>query len=860
MTARTPEQDEARRTAEEEAAGSRQVRRRLTFGVAGDLAGMRAALSPWQRAYEAWRAAGLSWGHGAPPRERSAGGAAGGGAVLPEEAPELAEPEPAEHTPEKPESKKPAPEKTGSKKPVAVKPAKKAPEKAAPDPDDVLVAGPSMTARKQAPPPPPSPRPARRMRSRLAVVTGLVVVAGGAIFTVSQGESGSDESGIAGPVAADALFAPDPAATTDGLVQDLVTVASAGGTLVAAGTEGDGVPGRDRTRFLFSVDAGRAWSLGRVQTADGSVPPFGDDPGMVSGGNGQWAALGRSSGGGVVAWTSQDAKTWTRHTLGAAFQTSDKVNDLARTGDGFVAVGGAAGRAVVWISADDGTWQRVEGIEGITSLDRVASSGTVLVAHGTFPKKVTRKRGGRKVTRTVSAQGAWRSTDGGRTWAGVDIPQAQGSYGATKGLTFGPGGFATVREGKHTTGRKKSRKTTRFGVLFTSADGLKWQVASRFDGHGIERFGGTPAGLAVLVQGGKGAREILRSPDGRTWRPGGTVAAPVRSSGLTVASGGAIAISGRRGDDAYLHGVDLRTVPGAVRPERAIRSLAAAPGRSVAVGSTNGGAAIWTAPDGRTWKRARFPGAGGRLSDVVHGGKGWLTVGRTSAAKPGPLVMTSQDGTSWQKAAFPAGPPPVAVATGPSGYVAVGEGAVWRTADLKTWKRTGLDGAPSDVAATTVTYVAVGGRGKAPAVWTSPDGVEWTAAELPAGLATGPLTRVAAHGNVLVAIGADGAPMVSADGGTTWGAHGLGGDFNATAITSTPDGFVLAAVTSTQNAVVLTSEDGSAWRQLQVPGLSGVGDQRLTALTAMGTAVLATGTTAGPRSEIPLLWNALVPQ
>ncbi|NEA29616.1 hypothetical protein, partial [Actinomadura bangladeshensis] len=69
MTARTPEQDEAPRTAEDGPAGSREVRRRLTFGVAGDVAGLRATLSPWQRAYEAWRAAGLSWGHGAPPRD-----------------------------------------------------------------------------------------------------------------------------------------------------------------------------------------------------------------------------------------------------------------------------------------------------------------------------------------------------------------------------------------------------------------------------------------------------------------------------------------------------------------------------------------------------------------------------------------------------------------------------------------------------------------------------------------------------------------------------------------------------------------------------------------------------------------------
>ncbi|MES9608937.1 hypothetical protein, partial [Actinomadura sp. NPDC000929] len=59
MTARTPEQHEARRTAEEGPADSRHVRRRLTFGVAGDLADMPAARSPWQRAYEAWRSAGL---------------------------------------------------------------------------------------------------------------------------------------------------------------------------------------------------------------------------------------------------------------------------------------------------------------------------------------------------------------------------------------------------------------------------------------------------------------------------------------------------------------------------------------------------------------------------------------------------------------------------------------------------------------------------------------------------------------------------------------------------------------------------------------------------------------------------------
>src|SRR5688500_6761098 len=87
VTARTPEQDEARRTAEEPA-GSRQARRRLTFGVAGDLAAMPARSSPWQRAYEAWRAAGLTWGHGAPPRPRT-------DRPAPADLTDLTEPEPA---------------------------------------------------------------------------------------------------------------------------------------------------------------------------------------------------------------------------------------------------------------------------------------------------------------------------------------------------------------------------------------------------------------------------------------------------------------------------------------------------------------------------------------------------------------------------------------------------------------------------------------------------------------------------------------------------------------------------------------------------------------------------------------------
>ncbi|MFI0373068.1 hypothetical protein ACH35V_34850 [Actinomadura sp. 1N219] len=834
MTARTPEQDEARRTAEEEPAGSRQVRRRLTFGVAGDLADMPATLSPWQRAYEAWRAAGLRWGHGAGPRERT-----DPPADPPAVPPEVPKPAPRPTAPPKPSAPKPA-----ARKP----PARKAASGALPDPHDVLVAG----------PPRPAAEPA--LWTRLAVAVGLVAVAGGVIVGASWGEEPVRPAGVPGPVAADALFAPDPAAATDGLVQELTAVSAAGGTIVAAGTEGDGVPGRERAQFLVSTDGGRTWSVADVGAADGSALPRGDSPRHVTGSAGNWLALGRSSGGAPVAWTSATAKTWTRLPLGAPFTPSDTVNALTRTDSGFVAVGMSAGRAAVWTSADRRTWLRAAGPKGVTSLDRVASHGNVLVVHGTYARKVTARKGGKKVTRTVRADGLWRSADGGRTWTVAPVPQAQGSYGPTKGLTVGPGWFATVREGRLTTGRKKSRKTQRFGVLFTSVDGQRWQAASRFGGYGIERFGGN-GGLAVLVRGAKGARNVLRSDDGRTWRPGGTVPAAVESSALTLAAARTLVISGRQGNDAYLSGVDLRSVPGAVRPERSIRSLAAGPGRpSVAVGSTNGGAAIWSAPDGRAWTRARFPGTGGWLSDVVHGSKGWLAVGRSAGAAPGPLALTSQDGLAWRKSAFPGGPPPVAVTSGPSGYVAVGAGAAWRSADLRGWRRTVLDGSAADITAAAGKYVAVGHRDRAPAVWTSPDGIRWTAAKLPSGLAIGPLIEIAANGRTLVAIGAGAAPLVSVDGGTTWTPQGLGADVTATAVTATPNGFVVAASTSKGDGAVLTSADGVSWSRHQVPGLSGPGDQRLTALATTGSAVLAVGATAGARTEGPLLWHAPVPK
>ncbi|MBO2458965.1 hypothetical protein [Actinomadura violacea] len=863
MTARTPERDGApspagaQPPADVRTAGSREVRRRLTFGVAADLADLPAALSPWQRAYEAWRAAGIGWGHGAPPRERAAAPEA-----EPESEPE-AEPEPGPE-PEAPRSRNvvradaPPAGAAKARKGAPVVAAASAPSETGADKTSDAAGEPPSRAtepKRAAGEPAPRRRP-RRTRVVVAGAAGLVVVAGGALFALDHG-GGSKKPRPPAAVPADVLFAADPAATTDGLAQDLAVVAASGRTVVAAGTEGDGTPGQERARFLTSADGGHAWRTAKVHGADGSEPPPGESPRLVAGGTGTWVALGRSAAGTVV-WLSNGGGTWTRHLDTSAFKPGDQVNALAATAHGYVAAGAAGGRAVVWSSADGRAWQRIDGLQaGITGLDRVAASGGVLVTHGTFSRQVTRKKGKKKVTRTVRGDGLWRSADGGRTWTAVAVPQAQGSQGATIGLVAGPGGFAAVREGRQTTGRKKHRRTTRFGVLFTSRDGLKWQAAGRFSAPGyggVERFGGSAAGFGVLVRGAQGQRTVLRSADGRTWQPSGTVAAPVRSSGLAVAAGGAVTVAGRQGGDAYLSGVNLAAVPGAVHVELAIRSLAAGPGRAVAVGSTNGGAAAWSSPDGRGWTRGQVPVAAGRLADVAFGGQGWLAVGRTAGARPAALALTSRDGALWQRAQVPAGPL-AAVASGPAGYVAVGGAAAWRSSDLKAWKRAPVAGNLVDVAAAGSGYVAVGGRDGKPAAWTSPDGAKWTpTAAVPP--AAGPLTQVAARGNTLVAAGTGPALLVSADAGRTWTQRTPPGARQITAATATPQGFMVAATAAPGGAAVFGSPDGNGWHRVPARGLGGRGNRRLTAMTSAGGTVLATGTGVRGGAETPLLWRA----
>jgi hypothetical protein len=337
----------------------------------------------------------------------------------------------------------------------------------------------------------------------------------------------------------------------------------------------------------------------------------------------------------------------------------------------------------------------------------------------------------------------------------------------------------------------------------------------------------------------------------------------------------------------------------------AISSVAAADGEQLAVGGADGYPAIWRRGSGTSWSLADDATNGvlaGRpgieaMTAVTHGMAGWLAVGDVvSGTQQHPVVVTSADGATWQAAD---GAPTFGTgglytngaAAAQDGYVVVGEqvagnriiAATWHSTGLGTWTRGdngGLDGRlkPSAMFAVTAGpggFIAVGGHGTAPAVWTSPDGQQWTVRDLPlpAGATSATLRQVAAQGARVVATGnavtgKKTVPFaeVSMDGGTSW--HGVilpssGTQAAVTALAASGTGFVAAGQTgqaSDPAAVVWTSADGKNWTAArQVPGPTGARVQEISGLTSAGGAVTGVGVATTRLGERPVVYTASAP-
>ncbi|GAA1807162.1 hypothetical protein [Actinomadura chokoriensis] len=763
-------------------------------------------------------------------------------------------------------------------------------------------------------------KPRRSLKKPLLIAgAGLAAAAlvAAAVIVVPGLLGGDEDEGGAGATLAGALFPVDGAAATDGRDQQISGVAALGSTVVAVGGETD--PQNARGLFLVSTDAGRTFKSVPQQSTDGGVAPSGGVPEAVGGSPRGWVAIGSRAGGGGAVWTSENGTEWRRQpdAVGDVFGPKDRVKRIVGTRSGFMAIGENSpkgdfsdSRPAVWLSADGRRWEaRIGDQTGLDvqkaalSLVEAAASGDVILLEGLVTPDSKKPGPYRKV---------WRSQDGGRTWATSDVPVPKGSRGLMIG--GGPAGFLAMRE------IKASGKLA--GQAFLSKDGRTWTKAGTLGASGYRMTSGIAVDeqgfTAVVVRNGDTL--LSRSADGMTWRGAGTAESkPGRELTGAAASGGQTVLVGREpggGDTNAVLGVwdangtalpvDPSKVPGAVRPDHAVRSVGAAGKLAVAVGSASGDAAVWSSQDGNTWKPAQGLGAAftrpgpQQLNDVAAGTAGWVAVGYDQAAPRRPLVVTSADGTTWQAAdsgaAFAAGktgqPVTYAVTAGSQGYAVIGtQGysvATWFSPDLKTWTRgTGADpkmmvGGQTnprwmlDVASGPFGFAAVGGsrgaQGNRPSVWLSPDGKTWTLQELqlPAsGVTEAHLTHVAARENTIVAAGIaatakgiDWIGYVSTDGGRTWRPipSPSGGTLvTVTAMAATPKGFAATGTSGRAGAtdvVSWTSSDGVSWKA-STPGgtgLAGVGDQQITGLAAFGGTLLGVGRSADANGDQPVLW------
>ena len=141
-----------------------------------------------------------------------------------------------------------------------------------------------------------------------------------------------------------------------------------------------------------------------------------------------------------------------------------------------------------------------------------------------------------------------------------------------------------------------------------------------------------------------------------------------------------------------------------------------------------------------------------------------------------------------------------------------GAGSFLMSADGAQWSM--VHALLAEVRAVTHTgsqYVAVGGPG--PYVGTSPDGISWTAQELPASVGAYPyLNDVKWNGRLLVAAGKDGL-IATSDNGTTWNSQDSGVSVSLYSVAVTPDGFVCGG----ENGTLLTSQYGVTWRPEPTP-------------------------------------------
>lgn len=408
-----------------------------------------------------------------------------------------------------------------------------------------------------------------------------------------------------------------------------------------------------------------------------------------------------------------------------------------------------------------------------------------------------------------------------------------------------------------------------------------------------------PRFVAALIEDGSGTVSLAISADGRSFRQAPLPPAFATSAGaaaprllalddrVVLSDAGpdgvigvwAAPIGGLPSSPAQPTPAPTPTIPSAPPSERSLTWSPVSPppsGGETATGGGGGGVAalptggfidfvvdsasrtlVYTSTDGSDWIRSgevTGQDASGIAPFVAFDGKRYVALGRESGGEfygdqSNGAAWISADLRRWTKAPVQAsfsGAEFGAVAAGPSGFVAIGYDAggeaVWTSADGLAWTAVTGDPAlprdstfPSAVVFRSGQFVMVGRIEQRPAIWTSADGRRWTSlATLPArsgfglqGLADGDAGLVTlALGDASVEVAPGDArgpvvPWVSADG-TSWRAGApsaaLFGAYPA--IVAVPGGYVGAGTVGLDAAARLwSSKDGFDWVEVAGVGV-----------------------------------------
>lgn len=529
---------------------------------------------------------------------------------------------------------------------------------------------------------------------------------------------------------------------------DMFASAYGAGTYVAGGLNG----------ALYTSSNGAVWTKRLNQDPDCRFI-FG-----ITYGGGQFVAVGSPN----IALTSPNGVTWTSRFANSGFY---QLNAVVYGAGRYVAVGGlgtvvTSANAIQWTARSSGTFEWLQGIAfGANTF--VAVGGRALLTSPDGVSWTQRPTPSRDFVylNSVAYDGTEFIAVGdemiltspdGITWTDRILPDR---YEYFTDVVTGNG--ATVVVG--------------YGIIRRSFDRATWDEVLGYaplpsNGVGRSHFTAAygPAGFVALGSGGS----VFRSADGSSWTSAtdafsrkwndiahgnGKFCAVGWEGAIASSSDGATFTQHAAPSSDYFYGNAIAWADG--------------PGRFVAVGNS----AIFASPDCQSFDVVNhWTQINGWFSDVVYGGEDDLLVA-VGDAYGLPLVATSPDGIQWTKADVPIGAAGYAyldrVAYGAGRFVATG---YHYTSDTTLWY-TSEDGivwsiAPSPLNEYEYPHALEYSNGLfvalSSAIWTSPDGIEWTEQDAPGWR----IADFAFGDGRFVGVGWNGATLVSADG-ENWEEH-----------------------------------------------------------------------------------------